>query len=452
MTRYSARMLARARRLATRGLDAAAMLYVRARDARRSPPRRARLERFGAILQLTVPRALVFVDRAFARRALALPRGAEPAAWRGPEPALGEHVLSAPLEAHLQLTNRCTAGCKGCYTGASAEGAPNEWGLAEWTRAIDALADAGVFHVALGGGESAVLPWLGELADHARRRGIVPNLTTSGLDGFDRLLAIADRFGQINVSLDGIGDAYAAVRGFDGFARADHAIRALRAIRHEVGINVVVTRRNFDQLGQLFAYAAERRLSEVELLRFKPSGRGARAYAELRCTDAQHRAFLPTVLAAARRHAIRVKVDCSYTPMLAHHAPDRELLAELAVYGCTGGDFLVGAKPGGQLTACSFASPPPPADGDRRPRVTELAAYWDAPGAFGAFRAWRDAAEPCASCNYLALCRGGCRVVSAHVTGELSAPDPECPRVIDHAAEDHAAGSAAGTRRRLPVI
>jgi radical SAM protein with 4Fe4S-binding SPASM domain len=244
------------------------------------------------------------------------------------------------------------------------------------------------------------------------------------------------------------------VRGFDGFARADHAIRALRAAKREVGVNIVVTRKNFDELDGLFAYAAERRLSEVELLRFKPSGRGARAYGELRCTDAQHRAFLPAILAAARRHAIRVKVDCSYTPMLVHHVPDRALLAELAVYGCTGGDFLVGAKPGGQLTACSFASPPPPAAAeDHRPRVTELAAYWQTPGAFGAFRQWRTANEPCVSCDYLALCRGGCKVVSAHVTGDLAAPDPECPRVIDHAhAADLEAGSVVKGRLRLPVI
>jgi radical SAM protein with 4Fe4S-binding SPASM domain len=158
-----------------------------------------------------------------------------------------------------------------------------------------------------------------------------------------------------------------------------------------------------------------------------------------------------------------VKVDCSYTPMLAHHAPDRALLAELAVYGCTGGDFLVGAKPGGQLTACSFAAPPPAIassgsagarsaaqrrgeliDGER-PRVTQLAAYWRQPDAFGAFRTWRDAREPCASCTYHDLCRGGCKVVSAHVAGDLSAPDPECPRVVDHAPR-------AGRRHHLPVI
>ena len=406
------------------------------RDRLRQPtPRRSRLERFGAIIQLGVPRALVFVDRAFARRALRVTD--EPVQWRGAEPALGDDILSAPLEAHLQLTNKCTAGCQGCYTGASAEGAPNEWGLAEWKLAIDRLAEAGVFHVALGGGESAVLPWLGELAQHTRERGIIPNLTTSGLAGLDDLLAIADRFGQINVSLDGLGDTYAAVRGFDGFARADAAIRRLRAVKREVGINVVVTKHNFAELDGIFAYAAERRLSEVELLRFKPSGRGARAYESLRCTDEQHRAFLPTILAAAKRYVVRVKVDCSYTPMLAHHAPDRSLLAELAVYGCTGGDFLVGAKPGGQLTACSFA---PPADA--RPRVTDLATYWRQPNAFGAFRTWRNASEPCASCTYHDLCRGGCKVVSAHVAGDLSAPDPECPRVMDH-----------GKRRvHLPVI
>ena len=401
---------------------------VRARIVAARPMKRVRLEKFGAILQLAVPRALVFVDRTMARRMARI--DGEPAVWRGREGELGDHVLSAPLEAHLQLTNKCGAGCVGCYTGASPQGASNEWGLVEWKRAIDALADAGVFHLALGGGESAVLPWLGELATYARERGLVPNLTTSGLEGLDALIGIADRFGQINVSLDGLHATYAAVRGFDGFARADAAIRRLRAVKREVGINVVVTRHNFAELDQIFAYASERRLSEVELLRFKPSGRGASAYKAMRCTSEQHESFLPTILAAAKRHRVRVKVDCSYTPMLVHHRPDRDLLAELCVYGCTGGDFLIGAKPDGRITACSFAAPPPELlQLGKRPNVTELASYWDQPGAFGAFRTWRDAAEPCSSCEYHSLCRGGCKVVSAHVRGDASAPDPECPRV-----------------------
>jgi radical SAM protein with 4Fe4S-binding SPASM domain len=383
-----------------------------------------RAEAFGGIVQLAKPRALVFVDRDYAR-SLGEEGGA---AWAdaGDDGKIGARPLRAPLEAHLQLTNRCDAGCKGCYTGATPTGAAGEWGLSEWKRAVDALADAGVFHLALGGGESAVLPWLGELASHARARGLVPNLTTSGLAGLEDLLRIAGLFGQINVSIDGIGPAYAAARGFDGFGRADDAVRRLRAAKKEIGINVVVTRAGFDGLGELFAYARRRRLNEVELLRFKPSGRGEKTYAELRCSDDQHRRFLPTVLGLARRHRVRVRVDCSYTPMIAWHDPGTELLGQLAVYGCTGGDFLIGARASGVMTACSFAAPPP-----GKPTVDQIGAYWNSPAAFGPFRAWRDAEEPCRSCPYHELCRGGCRVVSAFA-GDASAPDPECPRVIAH--------------------
>src|SRR5688572_8735678 len=156
-----------------------------------------RAEAFGGIVQIDRPRALVFVDRDYAR---SLGEGGG-AAWADPDAdgKMGLKPLSAPLEAHLQLTNRCDAGCQGCYTGATPTGAAGEWGLAEWTRAVDALADAGVFHLALGGGESAILPWLGDLARHARSRGLIPNLTTSGLAGLDELVKIAELFGQINV-------------------------------------------------------------------------------------------------------------------------------------------------------------------------------------------------------------------------------------------------------------
>ena len=44
----------------------------------------------------------------------------------------------------------------------------------------------------------------------------------------------------------------------------------------------------------------------------------------------------------------------------------------------------------------------------------------------------------------LAVCRGGCKVVSAH-TGRDREPDPECPRVVDYR-------SAKNTPRRLQVI
>jgi radical SAM protein with 4Fe4S-binding SPASM domain len=408
----------------------------------RRTPTGFRYERFGGIVHLERPRALVFVDRDRARRLgyRESPRWTEP-----PDERWNEGRLSAPLEAHLQLTNRCDAGCQGCYTGATPTGAAGEWQLDDWKRAVDELAARGVFHLALGGGESALLPWLGDVAAYAREKGLVPNLTTSGLYGdaeLERLVGWAPLFGQINVSIDGVGDDYAKVRGFDGFARADRAVVALRKASKHVGINCVITRDSFDGLGRVFAYAKKRKLREVELLRFKPSGRGIKTYEQLRCSDEQHRALVPTILKLARKHRLRVRLDCSYTPMVTHHRIKPKVMQWLAIYGCAGGDLLVGAKASGMLTACSFA---PPVER----RVDGLGAYWEEDGAFGPFRRWREAAaEPCRSCDYLALCRGGCRVVTMHTTGDASQPDPECPRVIDWRAEK---GLPAPVRR-LPVI
>lgn len=399
------------------------------------------MEHFGAIVQMRMPRALLFVDRDYARDI----GSDESPLWveDSDDGVIGKRPLVAPLEAHLQITNRCDAACTGCYTAASPN-AKGEWELERWKVAIDELASMGVFHLALGGGESADLPWLGELVDYARERGLVPNLTTSGLSSLDRVLNLAPKFGQINISIDGLGDDYKAVRGFDGFAQADEALQRLRTRTSKVGINVVVTRHNFDSLPEIFAYAKKRRLNEVELLRFKPAGRGISAFSSMTCSDKQHRAFLPTVLDGAKKHRLRVRVDCSYMPMLVHHKPSRELLAKLSVYGCTGGDFLIGAKANGQVTACSFAQAP-----EGGPKVDSLVDYWNQSDAFGSFRKWREAAEPCKSCDYHELCRGGCKVVSRHLVGDDSLPDPECPRVVDYDRQNEKPGAVS---KSLPVL
>src|SRR3954453_3312285 len=98
--------------------------WLRRRRPPRPRPRAFRYERFGGIAQLGLPRSLVFVDR---DRARSLGHDDGGALWGQPGPPAGEALdglLAAPLEAHLQLTNRCDAGCQGCYTGATPQGMP----------------------------------------------------------------------------------------------------------------------------------------------------------------------------------------------------------------------------------------------------------------------------------------------------------------------------------------
>jgi MoaA/NifB/PqqE/SkfB family radical SAM enzyme len=111
--------------------------------------------------------------------------------------------------------------------------------------------------------------------------GITPNLTTSGLGLDEQAAARCAIFGQINVSVDGVGEAYRSARGFDGYRHAERALRLLRALKREVGVNCVVSRSSFEHVGEVAALVRRLDLNELELLRFKPVGRGARLGEEL---------------------------------------------------------------------------------------------------------------------------------------------------------------------------
>jgi len=384
---------------------------------------RVRAERFGGIVEVERPRALLHVDQELMRE-LGEP---ESPLWGLPV----EGPLSAPTEVHVVLSRRCAAGCKGCYVDATPQGAALSF--EEACRILDELAEMGVFHVALGGGEALELDYLFAVAEHARARGITPNLTTSGL-GLDQTSARKCAvFGQINVSVDGVGAAYEKARGFDGFRHAERALRFLRAVKPEVGVNCVVSRSSFDHVPDVARLVRKLRLNELELLRFKPVGRGARLDEEL--TPQQSRELFPMARRLVWRHRIRVKLDCSFAPMVFWHKPSKAAAAFFGVQGCVGGDVLAAVQPEGAFTGCSFTSQ---AAADARVPGAARAAWADG---FHEFRDYvRDAPEPCASCDYLHLCRGGCRAVAgAH--GAFAAPDPGCPRVQEHRA-----------RRPLPVI
>jgi radical SAM protein with 4Fe4S-binding SPASM domain len=380
---------------------------------------RTRIEPWGAWVRLDVPAALVALDREGARM-LGLDGGD---AWEG-----GATAPSPPLEAHVAVTSRCGAGCEGCYLDARPDGAhvPVERLL----RTLDALSAAGVMTVAFGGGEPILRDDLGRLASYARAAGLVPVLTTSGL-GLTKARAEELRaFAQVNVSYDGAGEVYAAVRGFDAAAAAERAIALLAAARVPVGVNVVLTRGSFPHLEATLRRARALGAREAQLLRYKPAGRAARLdYLAQRLDAAQVAAFASTLRALAEEHrgALRLRIDCALLPFL---SLDRDLspdaLAARGVFGCEAGGALVAVRADGRVAPCSFAGAGVAA-GER------FGEEYAGDPELERFRAWaRAPEEPCASCSLRTTCRGGCKVVTSFLHGRMG-PDPECPRVVAHA-------------------
>lgn len=384
-----------------------------AKTPKPDPRVRFRYERFGGIIVSDEPPLLAHVDQDY-MTGLGLPPSPQ---WSLPE----RDTLSAPVEAHMLATRRCPLACQHCYTNSSPT-AGQDLSTAEFKARIDALAAQRVFHLALGGGEAFLRDDLMELARYARERGLTPSLTTNGLLMTPELAADCARlFGQVNVSVDSLSrDLF----GEPKTAPALSAAAMLKEAGARVGFNVVVTRQNFDELPEIVAKAAEMGLYDLEFLRFKPRGRGRHQYQQQRMTEEQGRMLFPKVLEWTQVYGIAIKLDCASAPFIAYHEPDLERMQQFDIVGCIGGVSLLGVDERGQLSACSFY-PQEPAD------VLELESFWEAPESFEEFRERAPiSAEPCRSCTYRSICRGGCRAVARFVTGQRFAPDPECPRVL----------------------
>src|SRR5208283_3764272 len=304
--------------------------------------------------------------------------------------------------------------CGHCYTD-SGERDAGEMPAEDFRKAVDLLAAMGVFHMALGGGEALERPDFFELASYVRDRGIVPNLTTNGLLMTREIAARCRIFGQVNISVHS-----AESQGTHTFAEGVQAVDLLQEAGVSVGLNYVVTRQNFDQLTGVFTYAGKRGLTDVEFLRLKPSGRGKLDYFERRLTPVQNREFFPAIRRLSQECGVAAKIDCSFVPMFCWHRPDKMMMEQFSVYGCEAGNVLLGVRSDGRFAGCSFLS------GEEN--IFELPRLWSSSEYLSRLRKWPDQApEPCRSCDYLDICKGGCRAVAGFVTGDIYAPDPECP-------------------------
>jgi MoaA/NifB/PqqE/SkfB family radical SAM enzyme len=330
--------------------------------------------------------------------------GGEVRATDMPPALVGTGEPDGPVEAHVAVTRACSLPCPSCHVEPTPDG--DHVPLATVTERFRVLAERGVFHVAVGGGEALRHPDLPAVAQAAHQAGLSIGLTTSGAGDLSRATA----FDVVNVSFDGVGSGFAAARGYPG---AEAALATVRQLSHEgtrVGVNVLLTRGTLPGLEQTVEAAVSAGARSVHLLRLKPAGRAIDDYAARRLTIEEALDVWPRLRALVERYpTVEFRVDCAMVPWLAAHGVDPGRMRKFRFHGCHGGDALLAVDVAGSEHPCSFvADRPDPA--------------------------WRQGvrAEPCASCDWRDVCRGGCHAVARHVTGSYLAPDPECPRVVGH--------------------
>lgn len=340
----------------------------------------------------------------------------------GLDPSRSPHTPTAPLEAHVGVTKRCDCHCEGCYQSSSVDG--EEPAFDRILEVLQTMAGLGVSTVAFGGGEPLLRRDLGEIARATRQLGMIPVTTTSGSALTPQRACELRDFAQINVSHDGVGGAYARTRGWDGSDRAERAIGLLSDAGIAVGANMVLARGSLNAVEATAERVHSLGARELQLLRYKPAGRGADLYASRSLSFEELGALAQLVRRMGGTSRLSLRIDCALVPLLAGLLGDScsvELLRRTGVFGCEAGRYLGGVGVSGMLAPCSCW-----------PGAT-CSGGWDDDPQMARIRDWHARLpEPCSGCDLASVCRGGCQVVSLFRLGALG-PDPECPRVIRHA-------------------
>lgn len=339
-----------------------------------------RREWFGGLVYSENPGFTAFVD---SRRAdkLGIPSACN----------LTEGLFSAPLDVHMSITNRCNLRCRGCYT-QRADDPVKDMPLDLAAAIIARLSDMDVFTVALGGGEPFLHPQLFDIAAHARRAGVVPNVTTNGM------LMDAERAKRCRV----FGSVHVSCHCAAEMPRLVEPVRLLKRAGIDLGLNVLVSNRTYAELPRIWDWCARQRISRLLLLKFKMTTVN-RDCQDMALSEDQEQGLLPLIRQLSRRHAVMPMLDCSFFQALAYSRPDRKDLEFFDVNGCLGGNAILAVTIDGQFKPCSFCQT---TCGDMLAMNRTL---WEQNKGLSDFRHRRLRAA-CDTCAYVDLCNGGCRV------------------------------------------
>jgi MoaA/NifB/PqqE/SkfB family radical SAM enzyme len=169
-------------------------------------------------------------------------------------------VLFAP-------TARCNSRCISCDWW-RADGA-DDLTLGEIRALADGLRYYGTRTVVFTGGEPLLRPDVMDIADLFRERGFTLHLLTSGLALEKLAPAIAARFAEVTVSLDGhTPELYRAIRGVNGLDAVSAGLRRLRTCAPALVIRARTTvhRRNFRFLREITAKALDLGVNQISFL------------------------------------------------------------------------------------------------------------------------------------------------------------------------------------------
>lgn len=323
-----------------------------------------------------------------------------------------EQGLRAPVNLTWEVTLACNLRCRHCLS-SSAEPAADELTTREALDLVEQLHQQKVFQINFGGGEPFMRPDFMEILEACHQRGIMTCISTNGtlIDAELVEQLSRNRLVAIQVSLDGAQKTTCEeIRGKGTYAAAIGALKLLARSPIPTSINTVLTTQNADEIPALSTLAEELGVT-LRISRFRPSGRGADNWEELRPNASQLLAFSDWL---GRNENIRT--GDSFFSLTSQERQG------LGLNLCGACKLTCCVDPRGKVYPCAFLQSEFFTAGDLRQQSFQQ--IWEDAEIFASFRGLR--IHSCEDCKRFDQCHGGCPAVAYHLKNDISEGDPEC--------------------------
>ncbi|HKY70933.1 MAG TPA: pyrroloquinoline quinone biosynthesis protein PqqE [Nitrospira sp.] len=348
-----------------------------------------------------------------------------------------------PYTLTAELTYRCPLQCAYCSNPLSYDDRP-ALDTEQWRRLFAEAEAMGVMQVNLTGGEPLLRSDLERLIEDAHHAGLYTNLITSGVPLSRRRLArCRDRgLDAIQLSLQSTNRHLAD--DIAGLAVHDAKLAVARwahELRMPLTLNIVLHRRNLDEIRDIIALAEALHAERLELANAQYLGWALVNRQGLLPTEAQ--------LEEARRIAQAARERLAGRMEILFVTPDYHAGVPRACMDGWGRRHLV-VSPDGVVLPCHLAHTLPGLTFERA-GTRPLRDIWEQSEGFNRFRGEEWMADTCRTCAYRTVDFGGCRCQAFHLTGHVEAVDPVCRWSPDHHLIHTARDAAEKSSGRAPL-
>jgi len=332
---------------------------------------------------------------------------------------------SKPLWLLAELTYKCPLQCPYCSNPVDIAKYKDELSTEDWFRVMQQARKMGATQLGFSGGEPLVRKDLEEIIAEARGLGFYTNLITSGV-GMDeaRIKAFKEAgLDHIQISFQASNEELNNfLGGTKTFAHKTEMARLVKKYEYPMVLNIVLHRKNIDQIRDILDMTVELNADYVELASTQYYGWSRVNIDQLLPTREQ----LNHAEKVAKEYQEKYKGEMKVIYVIPDYFENRPK----ACMNGWGAIFLTIA-PDGTALPCHAAGQLP---GMEFPNVRDHSIDWiwnDSPD-FNKFRGFDWMVEPCRSCPEKTKDFGGCRCQAYMLTGDARNADPVCDKSPYH--------------------